>query len=120
MRPDALQRPDTEDSDAAPSCELPIQECKRVTCLYVDEVAGERGNRASPGCAELGSRLCSLHALPRVAGNDLRWQIGSAGSSQGSSLSRPACLLRAQLKGLPACTFNMYIAFLESAMSSYC
>ena len=59
MRPDALQRPDTEDSDAAPSCEVPIQECKRVTCLYVDEVAGERDNWAGPGCAELSSRLCS-------------------------------------------------------------
>ena len=110
MRPDALQRPDTEDSDAAPSCEVPIQECKRVTCLYVDEVAGERGKRVCPGCAELGSRLCSLPALRKVAGNDSKWQIGSAGSSLGSECwcgvtqtCLHADLLRNQLKASPAC-----------------
>ena len=67
MRLDALQRPDTEDSDAAPSCEVPIQECKRVTCLYVDEVAGKRDNRACRGCAEQGSMLCSLPAFRKIA-----------------------------------------------------
>ena len=63
MRPDALQRPDTEDSDAAPSCEVPIQECKRVTCLYVDEVAGEGDDRACPGWAEPAPACAAfLHA----------------------------------------------------------
>ena len=52
-----------EDGDAAPSTEVPMPDCKKPTCIHIDETAGKHRVRS---CCNTTPASCSCKMLSRL------------------------------------------------------